>query len=280
MSAPSSTPPSSSSVGTGGHGSDDHGNSISTVASIDPEHVEKLLVDELNSLSHEERNRISEEIHGISSLEHTETVEFLQESLARFEIELRNRLAAYPVGVYDAATVTTATATSQPAHHQQPKSVSFGDGCRVAFQMYTTQHEQLNRRLYCNGTLGYIQQSSFLLKFLRAELFNIHDAVSRYIRHVDMLYKLFGLEALWRPLMFDDLTKCERGFLQSGMAQLLPSRERGRGRRVIIILPSFANERQIERVSGLKFEGRLVTIHYQSLCSSSLPRYLAILFDF
>ena len=263
-SAPSYTPSSSSSlspspsssVRTGGHGTDDDDvvlrnsniNPTHVDVGIDPEHVEKLLVEELNSLSFEERKRVTEEIHGVSSLEHTETVEFIQESLAGFEIELWNQLAACPAGASVTAIVTAAAAASQPAQHQQPTSVSFGDGCRVAFQVYTTNHP--NRRLYCDGPLGYIQQPSFVLKFLRAELFNIHDAVSRYIRHVDMLYKLFGLEALWRPLRLDDLTKRERGFLQSGMAQLLPSRERGRGRRVIVILPSFANERQIERVSG------------------------------
>lgn len=234
--------------------SDDHGSS-DVDGALDPKDVEALLADELNALSCEERNRITEEIHGVSSLEHTETVEFLQESLTRFEIELRNQLSAGPAGISVGSIVAAAAAAaaSQPAHHQQPTSVSFGDGCRVAFQLYTTQQQQTNGRLfYCDGrTVGYIQQPSFRLKFLRAELFDVEEAVKRYIRHVDVLYKLFGLEALWRPLMFDDLTKRERVLLQS-MVQPLPSRERGRGRRVVVALPNFASERnQFERVSGL-----------------------------
>ena len=153
---------------------------------VDPKHVEKLLVDELNALSFEERRRIAEEIHGVSSLVHTETVEFLQGSLIKFEIELQAQLSACPAGVPATAIFTAAVAASRPVlqHQQQPTSVSFGDGCRVAFQLYATpqqqqqlqqlQHQQQpNRRLYCNGTLGYIQQPSFRLKFLGAELFDI-----------------------------------------------------------------------------------------------------------
>ena len=123
---------------------------------VDPKHVEKLLVDELNALSFEERRRIAEEIHGVSSLVHTETVEFLQGSLIKFEIELQAQLSACPAGVPAAAIVTAAVAASRPVQHQQPTSVSFGDGCRVAFQLYATpqQQQQQQRRVECLPAAG------------------------------------------------------------------------------------------------------------------------------
>ena len=77
----------------------------------------------------------------------------------------------------------------------------------------------------------YILTKAFLLKFLRAALFDIEKAAQRYFRYLDLIYELFGKVSLTRPLALADLTKREIRYLKKGQMQLLPSRD-GAGRRM------------------------------------------------
>jgi hypothetical protein len=77
----------------------------------------------------------------------------------------------------------------------------------------------------------YILSNAFIVKFLRYTLYDMEKAVLRYFRWLDLLYLLFGDDALTRPLALRDLTKREIRYLRKGQMQLLPSRDRV-GRRI------------------------------------------------
>ena len=51
-------------------------------------------------------------------------------------------------------------------------------------------------------------------------------AAARLTLHAELLFKLFGPEALMRPLRFSDLSKSEQNEIKAGIYQILPSRDR------------------------------------------------------
>jgi len=77
----------------------------------------------------------------------------------------------------------------------------------------------------------YLTSKNFLLKFLRICFYDAEVAALRYFRYLDLLYLLFGDDALTRPLALNDLTKREMRYLKKGQMQLIPSRDRA-GRRI------------------------------------------------
>jgi hypothetical protein len=268
------TPPSNiglGQVGGGGYqgGSTSTGNATATgnpnrTPSINPKHVETLLAQELNSLSFAERQNISEEIHGVSSMAVEETIELLQESLVKFEREIHKQLPGLPGGGgngngsigrgdynynYIAGGADGDGGGCPNMTEPAPQSpLSFGDGYRASLHVYTTQPLRRRRQPHTNMSLGYLQEPSVRIKFLRAELFDIPKAVRRFLKHIDFLYSNFGIDAMYRPLELDDLTKPERNLLQNGFMQLLPSRERGHGRMILAVLAGNVEPVQVERV--------------------------------
>lgn len=94
----------------------------------------------------------------------------------------------------------------------------------------------------------YVNDSAFRLRFLRAELFDARLATERMMSYLDMIMNLFGVEVLKRPLRTTDFkTKEEKSLLKSGIAQLLPYRDRS-GRRVMVILSDIMSHSHIMRV--------------------------------
>jgi len=77
----------------------------------------------------------------------------------------------------------------------------------------------------------YILSNGFIIKFLRHTRYDMEKAVKRYFRWLDLIFLLFGDDALLRPLALTDLTKRELRYLRKGQMQLFPSRDRA-GRRI------------------------------------------------
>lgn len=73
---------------------------------------------------------------------------------------------------------------------------------------------------------SYILSPDFRLAFLRVERYDIEAAAIRYCFCLDFLVEFFGKDALFRPLILTDLTKREMKFLREGFVQVLPSRDR------------------------------------------------------
>jgi hypothetical protein len=81
----------------------------------------------------------------------------------------------------------------------------------------------------------YIQSSTFRLRFLRAELFNIKKSVQRYCICIELLIEYFGDFALQRQLFLTDLNKDEMKMLKEGTLQILPTRDT-LGRRIMVFI--------------------------------------------
>ena len=194
------TTQSSSSSSSSGHGHSRGGNNIGNTIgtkTIDYNSVEacdgeNMFSKALLNLNLNERNQIEEEIHGVSCMAITETPELIQESLKKFEFELKlipieNKIA------YQKAIEISKTPRSKKS--TRPTTTS-----------------------------SYVLRNDYKLSFLRTELFNVPKSVLRYINYLNLLYQVYGDCALRRPIRLQDLNKEEFTFLKSGQYQLLPYR--------------------------------------------------------
>ena len=80
----------------------------------------------------------------------------------------------------------------------------------------------------------YVNTDDFRLRFLRADLFDIHKAARSIVKFLDMVEATFGPYALERPPQLDDFDKDELKMIKKGFIQFLPYRDRS-GRRVMVI---------------------------------------------
>lgn len=78
----------------------------------------------------------------------------------------------------------------------------------------------------------YITSDSFRIMFLRAEKFDPVNAARRLVWFLENKLKIFGKEALARPVVLSDLAKHERVLLQKGFRQVLSYRDRS-GRAIL-----------------------------------------------
>ena len=72
----------------------------------------------------------------------------------------------------------------------------------------------------------YVKNPKFLLKFLRAERFDVHKAASRLLLFFECKMELFGSEKLTQEITIDDLGEGGVAVLESGFITLLPLRDR------------------------------------------------------
>ena len=108
-----------------------------------------------------------------------------------------------------------------------------------------TRIPPIQKQAYTRAVMGlksnYVRTPEFRLRFLRAEMFDIHKAAVRYCRGLDYLVASFGEQALLRQLYLSDLSKEEERFLKKGLKQILPTRDRF-GRRLMAHFGSYSNE--------------------------------------
>ena len=97
-------------------------------------------------------------------------------------------------------------------------------------------------------TRTYVNDDKFRLRFLRAELFDVKAAAKRITAYLDLVFELFGIEVLNRPLRTTDFNgKKEKSVVRGGLVQLLPYRDRS-GRRVMVILSDIMSLSHVTRV--------------------------------
>jgi hypothetical protein len=87
----------------------------------------------------------------------------------------------------------------------------------------------------------YVTRHKFRLMFLRAEMFDARLAAGRMVRFFEEKKKLFGPEKLTKEIKLSDLDKDDQKFLNRGVAQILPQRDRA-GRCIIIWMPMIRGE--------------------------------------
>jgi len=175
---------------------------METKNDIDPRKAEALLSKELMRLSFKERNKISEEVHGVRSLEVEENAYVREDGLAKLQFAIDLIPSSEKEGFEKSQTLP----------------------------------------------VTYVNDPDFRLRFLRAELFDAQKAATRMTGYLNLIFKLFGIEVLKRPLMTTDFkSKEEKSCLRSGLVQLLPYRDRS-GRRVMVILSDMMAHNHIMRV--------------------------------
>jgi len=177
---------------------------------VDPNDVDKLIVEELQELSVVDRNMVQEEIHGVSTCAVFENDAQIVESLKCLEEEIgkiRREILASPEQVSKAGYTYDESIWSYLAIDNETSSMS------VSYL--------------------YISHRDFCLKFLRADLYDAEKASHRYLRCVEGLLKYFGSYALQRPLVFEDLGKECQDAAKHGYIQILPSRDRA-GRLIVV----------------------------------------------
>lgn len=158
--------------------------------------LDAVLAKELNSLSIQDRNRVQEELHCVSSLAVEETPELVTQSLQEFWMQVNQIFV------------------TRSAHSKTMYEHDF-------LQALQMEH-------------SYLHRAETGLKFLRADLFRVESAAHRMVNHNEMLYKYFGPISLHRPLRYSDLTKEEQDCFRVGNQQILPSRDRN-GRLVMVM---------------------------------------------
>ena len=84
--------------------------------------------------------------------------------------------------------------------------------------------------------MQYVTCDKLRLKFLRAEMFDARLAAGRMVRFFDEKKNLFGPDKLTKDIKLEDLDKDDRKFLESGIGQILPQRDRS-GRHVMTWMP-------------------------------------------
>jgi hypothetical protein len=176
--------------------------------------LEAVLAKELNSLSIQDRNRVQEELHCVSSLAVEETTDLLETSLRPLWMLVRQIL------------------------------VNRCNNNRNTMFEHSFLHVLDMER-------SYLHSRESGLKFLRADLFRVESAARRMVNHIELLHKYFGPVALQRPLRYSDLNKEEQDCVRVGNQQLLPSRDRN-GRLVLVVQGALLGVEDRVRVSDLK----------------------------
>ena len=172
-----------------------------------------VLATELNSLSLQDRNRVQEELHCVSSLALEETPELVEKSLGELWMRVREILIS---------------------------RTQYGNTTYEQDFLQALQHD-----------LTYIARKETGLKYLRADLFQVEKAAHRMVNHNEMMYKYFGPIVLHRPLRYSDLNKEEQDCFRVGNQQILPSRDRN-GRLVLVMQGALEGVEHRVRVSRLK----------------------------
>jgi hypothetical protein len=239
--------------------------------------ISTLLTKELMELSFNDRNEINEEVHGVNCMATLETPELLLTALNEFQYELNNNNNNIPIEqkyAYNIATgkdnilvdSTTTTTTSGGG----------GGG-------FDSSQPSSNSNSNSSSSSSYVTSHKFQLRFLRAELFNIKKAVLRMCTYLNLIYKLFGINVLKRPLRITDFNNNNDGgdksniILRSGLVQLLPYRDRS-GRRVMVILSDIMAHNHIMRVSllSLSLFIAVIVVNTQSIHCCNIHHCCAV----
>ena len=95
------------------------------------------------------------------------------------------------------------------------------------------------------------EQKQALLKYLRADFFQVEKAAVRMVNHLSLLYKYFGPDMLQRRLRFADLTQAEQDCIRTGKEQILPVRDRA-GRLLLFAQGAMENVSFYQQVRFLR----------------------------
>lgn len=159
--------------------------------------LEQTLSQALMRLDINSRLELEEELHGVRCRAVEESPELNELALAEFDVQLNARKNSDP-----SITVLRNVMPNNPLTN------SPGSSC-------------------------YLNRPELRLRFLRAELFHVEDAVSKLIHFLEFMSELFGDYVADRPPLISDFNTTEEAALVSSRNTFLPFRDRS-GRRVLM----------------------------------------------
>jgi hypothetical protein len=170
---------------------------------------EDVIAADLRSLTFQEHQAISDEIHGVGNTVIEETVERVLEALKSLrENYLSNRQHSVTTGA-------TTTNNSPNASRQDQHTLS-------------AKREAYDRAVFLRPMLE--KDDKLHLMFLRAQRFNPRLAAQHMFLYFEHKRALFGDELLTQKITLKDLTNHEVRLVREGATQVLAGRERtGRG---------------------------------------------------
>jgi hypothetical protein len=160
--------------------------------------AEAVLLEEMKKLSMEEHEKILFEIHGISTNDQLDDEDDSSDTDGMGESKSEDRKAALNARLEE---LKRELEKIPPAEKQ-------------AFLVALAQNQD------------YVLNRTFLRMFLRSKEYNCKEAAALLVRHFDVKRGLFGSgPVLARDIYLADLTAEDRLALESGVAQVSPSRD-------------------------------------------------------
>mmetsp|Transcript_21871 Transcript_21871/g.52036 ORF Transcript_21871/g.52036 Transcript_21871/m.52036 type:complete len:552 (-) Transcript_21871:109-1764(-) len=193
-------------------------------------HVDKLLADELNALSVNEREQLMEKIHGISSPNTGRTEYDLEEAF----IGLQNKLDMYYHSMCEEGTdrnENRKTQTSNPQNRDRTyRNFLFPDCTSSVDTSFDAYREARSK----NSLM--VSDRDFQRPFLEAENLDPGRAAVRLMKYLELIRDVFETsDVLFRPIFIDDLATEAKTELVKGPHQMLPDRDSS-GRKIVVYL--------------------------------------------
>ena len=218
---------------------------------VDPVEVDRLLADELNQLSFNDRERVMEEVHGVVfvTVLSNSGGHRLDDALVWLQEELNKHY--YHNHPDCSANVTNKTTTANNNHKSMPFNIQHDGNCssnRTSRTSTSTipplNHNDVQSSPFMHTAYREARSKNsellldikFQRSFLIAEGFDPKKAALRLMNYLDFIRDLYGTsEVLFRPIFMDDLHTLAKEQLAMGAYQLLPDRDSS-GRRIFIYL--------------------------------------------
>lgn len=192
---------------------------------VNPDEIDRLLVDELNQLSVNDRERVMEEVHGVFDFNTGSGDHALEEALTQMQHELD--LHYYSTDIHDCGTCVTGPVTVSDTERNIQFPFSTFKSSSIVCDAYREARSK-------NSSL--LSDIYFLRGLLVAEDFNPKHAAHRLILYLERMKELYGTsDVLYRPIFIDDLDIKAREQLVMGSYQILPDRDSS-GRRIFVYL--------------------------------------------
>ena len=189
-------------------------------AAVNLTDVDKLLVDELNEISNDEREQLMEKVHGISGIENG-----IDEAL----VALQQELDVHYQNMCEGGSNHDGKESIEPS---SPRNWLFSNcsstsDSSCSFDAYREARSKNSLML---------SERDFQRGFLEAENLDPGRAAVRLMKYLELLRRVFDTsDVLFRPIFIDDLTIEAKEELAKGSQQILSDRDSS-GRRVFVYL--------------------------------------------
>jgi len=245
---------------------------------VDPVEVDRLLVKELNQLSFNDRERVMEEVHGVSAIN---SITDNEEALICMQNELdKHYYSEVGVSATHGNSIEPQTLTTKsfsPTTDEQIADNTESSNIRNAsFSHHNRNSLSNSSRSFSSSSVLYgayrearsknsllLSDTLFQRAFLVTEDFDPKRAALRLMKYLEFIRELYETsDVLFRPIFIEDLHMKAKEQLVMGCYQMLPDRDSS-GRRIFVYLRDIAN-----KISG-KLQSQVYMYFAQKLVDDS-----------